>query len=67
MTTGSWIKTICAVTLLSAVLTGCGRKGDLERPSVTAAPLRPRLKRHRPRQSRNGVLSSMVFSNRHTP
>ncbi|GAB5460753.1 LPS translocon maturation chaperone LptM [Hoeflea alexandrii] len=38
MTTGSWIKTICAVTLLSAVLTGCGRKGDLERPSVTAAP-----------------------------
>ena len=39
MTTRSWIKTLCAVTLLSAILTGCGRKGDLERPGVTAAPV----------------------------
>jgi len=38
MTTGVWIKTICAVTLLAAVLTGCGRRGDLERPGVTPAP-----------------------------
>ena len=38
MTTGVWIKTICAVALLAAVLTGCGRRGDLERPGVTPAP-----------------------------
>jgi predicted small lipoprotein YifL len=38
MTTGVWIKTICAVALLGAVLTGCGRRGDLERPGVTTAP-----------------------------
>jgi len=38
MTTGPWIKTICAVVLMSAVLTGCGRKGPLERPSATTAP-----------------------------
>lgn len=38
MTTGVWIKTICAVALLGVVLTGCGRRGTLERPGVTAAP-----------------------------
>lgn len=38
MTTGLWIKTICAVVLMSAVLTGCGRKGPLERPSAATAP-----------------------------
>jgi predicted small lipoprotein YifL len=38
MTTGPWIKTICAVALMSAVLTGCGRKGPLERPAVTPVP-----------------------------
>lgn len=38
MTTGLWIKTICAVVLMSAVLTGCGRKGPLERPNVATAP-----------------------------
>ncbi|MBU2487647.1 MAG: hypothetical protein KKG78_21440 [Alphaproteobacteria bacterium] len=38
MTTGVWIKTICAVALLGAVLTGCGRRGDLERPGVTPVP-----------------------------
>ena len=38
MTTGVWIKTICAVALLGAVLTGCGRRGDLERPNVTPVP-----------------------------
>lgn len=41
MTTGVWIKTICAVALLGAVLTGCGRRGDLERPGVTAATAAP--------------------------
>jgi len=38
MTTGPWIKTTCAVALLGAVLTGCGRKGDLERPNIASAP-----------------------------
>ena len=38
MTTGPWIKTTCAVALLGAVLTGCGRKGDLERPTVSPTP-----------------------------
>ncbi|WP_417436527.1 LPS translocon maturation chaperone LptM [Hoeflea sp.] len=38
MTTGVWIKSICAVALLSAVLTGCGRRGELERPNVTPVP-----------------------------
>ena len=38
MTTGVWIKTICAVALLGSVLTGCGRRGNLERPNVTPAP-----------------------------
>ena len=38
MTTGVWIKTICAVALLGAVLTGCGRRGDLERPNATPVP-----------------------------
>ncbi|MEM5470481.1 lipoprotein [Hoeflea sp. AS60] len=38
MTSGPWIKTICAVALLSAILTGCGRRGALERPGVTVAP-----------------------------
>ncbi|KGF70657.1 hypothetical protein LL06_03745 [Hoeflea sp. BAL378] len=38
MTTGPWIKIICALALSGAVLTGCGRKGPLDRPSVTVAP-----------------------------
>ena len=38
MTTGVWIKTICAVALLGTVLTGCGRRGVLERPNVTPVP-----------------------------
>jgi len=38
MTTGPWIKTICAMALLGAVLTGCGRKGPLERPGATPVP-----------------------------
>jgi len=38
MTTGPWIKTTCAVAMLGAVLTGCGRKGDLERPNIAPAP-----------------------------
>lgn len=36
MTTGPWIKTMCAMAVLGVVLTGCGRKGPLERPNVTA-------------------------------
>ena len=38
MTTGPWIKTMCAMAVLGVVLTGCGRKGPLERPGVTPAP-----------------------------
>ncbi|AKI03239.1 Prokaryotic lipoprotein-attachment site [Hoeflea sp. IMCC20628] len=38
MTTGPWIKTICAMSLLGIVLTGCGKKGPLERPGVTVVP-----------------------------
>ncbi len=38
MTTGPWIKTICAMALLGVVLTGCGRKGPLERPGVSPVP-----------------------------
>lgn len=38
MTTGPWIKTMCAMAVLGVVLTGCGRKGTLERPGVTAVP-----------------------------
>ncbi|MDF1608046.1 lipoprotein [Hoeflea sp. YIM 152468] len=41
MTTGPWIKTICAMALLGVVLTGCGRKGPLERPGVTPMPAAP--------------------------
>ncbi|MCY0092479.1 LPS translocon maturation chaperone LptM [Hoeflea ulvae] len=36
MTTGPWIKTIGAMALLAVVLAGCGKKGPLERPGVTA-------------------------------
>mgnify|MGYP003634272292 CR=1 FL=1 len=38
MTTGPWIKIICVLTVSGAVLTGCGRKGPLDRPGVTVAP-----------------------------
>ncbi len=38
MTTGPWIKTICTMALLGLVLTGCGKKGSLERPGVTVVP-----------------------------
>ncbi|MEP3439337.1 MAG: lipoprotein [Hoeflea sp.] len=38
MTTGPWIKIICAVALSGAVLSGCGRKGPLERPGVAVVP-----------------------------
>ena len=38
MTTGPWIKMICAMAVLGLVLTGCGRKGDLERPGVSVTP-----------------------------
>jgi len=38
MTTSPWIKTICAMAVLGAFLTGCGKKGPLERPGVTAVP-----------------------------
>ena len=38
MTTGPWIKILCAMTLSLAVLSGCGRKGPLDRPSVSVAP-----------------------------
>ncbi len=38
MTTGPWIKTLCALALSVAVLSGCGRKGPLERPGVSAVP-----------------------------
>ena len=38
MTTRVWIKTICAVALIGTVLTGCGRRGELERPSATPVP-----------------------------
>ena len=38
MTTGPWIKTICAMAVLGLVLTGCGRRGALERPGVSAVP-----------------------------
>lgn len=36
--TGPWIKTICAMAVLGVVLTGCGKKGPLERPGVTVVP-----------------------------
>ncbi|KJS13170.1 MAG: hypothetical protein VR78_11550 [Hoeflea sp. BRH_c9] len=38
MTTGLRIKTICAMAVLGVVLTGCGKKGPLERPGVTVVP-----------------------------
>ena len=38
MTIGPWIKTMCAMAVLGVVLTGCGRKGPLERPGVTPVP-----------------------------
>ena len=38
MTTGPWIKTMCAMAVLGVVLAGCGRKGTLERPGVTPVP-----------------------------
>ncbi|MBU4528653.1 MAG: lipoprotein [Hoeflea sp.] len=38
MTTGPWIKILCAMTLSVAVLSGCGRKGPLERPGVSVVP-----------------------------
>ena len=38
MTTGPWIKTICAMAVLGVVLAGCGKKGPLERPGVAAVP-----------------------------
>jgi len=38
MTTGPWIKTMCAMAVLGVVLTGCGRKGTLERPGATPVP-----------------------------
>jgi len=38
MTTGPWIKILCAMALSVAVLSGCGRKGPLDRPGVSAAP-----------------------------
>jgi len=38
MTTGPWIKTLCALALSVAVLSGCGRKGPLDRPGVSVAP-----------------------------
>jgi len=38
MTTGPWIKTMCAMAVLGVVLTGCGRKSGLERPGVTPVP-----------------------------
>ncbi|MGJ8572501.1 MAG: lipoprotein [Hoeflea sp.] len=41
MTTGPWIKTMCAMAVLGVVLTGCGRKGTLERPGVTPPPATP--------------------------
>ncbi|WP_299870510.1 lipoprotein [uncultured Hoeflea sp.] len=39
MKTSAVIKSVCIIAALVAILSGCGRKGDLERPSVTAAPV----------------------------
>lgn len=39
MKTSAVIKSVCITAALVAILSGCGRKGDLERPGVTAAPV----------------------------
>lgn len=39
MKTSVVIKSVCVAAALVAILSGCGRKGDLERPGVTAAPI----------------------------
>lgn len=39
MTTGALIKSLCVAAALVAGLSGCGRKGELDRPGVSAAPV----------------------------
>jgi predicted small lipoprotein YifL len=38
MTSGALIKSFCVAAALVVGLSGCGRKGDLERPGVSAVP-----------------------------
>ncbi|PWV98083.1 putative small lipoprotein YifL [Hoeflea marina] len=35
MTISPWVKTICTIAVLTVALSGCGRKGGLERPGAT--------------------------------
>jgi predicted small lipoprotein YifL len=39
MTTGMLIKSTCVAAALVVALAGCGRKGPLERPGASVAPV----------------------------
>ncbi len=39
MTSGALIKSFCVAAALVVGLSGCGRKGDLERPGVSSSPV----------------------------
>lgn len=39
MTTRTLIKSVCLAAALAMAVSGCGRKGALERPGVSAAPV----------------------------
>jgi predicted small lipoprotein YifL len=39
MTSGALIKSFCVAAALVVGLSGCGRKGELERPGVSASPV----------------------------
>lgn len=39
MKSSAVIKSVCVAAALATILSGCGRKGDLERPSATVTPV----------------------------
>lgn len=61
MTTGALIKSTCVAAALVVGLSGCGRKGELERPGVSATPVTdPAETRETPVEDRPFILDGLL-------
>lgn len=61
MTTGALMKSFCVAAALVVGLSGCGRKGELERPGVSASPVTdPAETRAEPVEDRRFILDGLL-------
>lgn len=61
MTISPWLKTICTIAVLAAALSGCGRKGGLERPgAITTNPPAQGTETTPPKEDRRFILDGLL-------